>query len=252
LRLAERLTKAATKMALGSIPNPAEWGVEWRSLEEAVSRCLKPALTIPLAALLFSLLNPAFALLSLPLLYLSVKLSAAYAAHSVLGRKLIAEKYSPLIIDELRLAYRVTRSLERSVAFIAEGGYPEVSLKMRRLLKEAEGGEDLAEGLLRYAAAEAPPSLKDFIPRFLRDPLKCSMPSSLYAKMWELHLEDVKKLRLNSLILFSLGFLLPVPATLAALLAGRAFLLPLTVPLYTLALALAARLMSLKRLSPMG
>lgn len=252
MRLVERLTKAAARMAVNSIPHPAEWGVGQRDLEGAASRCLKLALTAPLAALLLGLLNPVFALLSPPLLYLAVKLSAVHAARSVLRRRLIAEKYSPLIIDELRLSYRVTRSLERSVAFIAEGGYPEVSPKMRRLLREAEGGKDLAEGLLRYAVAEAPPSLKGFIPRFLRDPLRCPMPSSLYARMWELHLEDVKKLRLNSLILLSAGFLLPVPLALAALLAGRALLLPLAVPLYTLALALAVRLTLSNRPSPMG
>ncbi len=253
LRLLEKLLELAARMAVRLIQQRARWKVDVGEVEAEVKKGLKIALLVPLSILALTPLNPVFVPLAIVSLYPSLKILAAQAASKVLRRKMLAEKYSPLVIDELRVAYLATGSLERAVAFVAEGNYPEVSQKLRKMIKGAEEGRDVVHELLKYAASsEAPPSLRDFIPRFLRRPSQCTTPPGLYRRLWELYLEDVKKLRINALIILSMGFLLPIPTTLAFLLTGHAFTLPLLVPAYAIAMALMVKASTIKTPEPMG
>ncbi|RLF38303.1 MAG: hypothetical protein DRN00_04540 [Thermoplasmata archaeon] len=252
LRPLNKLLELTTEMAMGLIQRRAKCKVSAGEVKAEVKKGLKVALLVPLLILALTPLSYVFALLAIASLYPSLKVLAAQAASRVLRRKMLAEKYSPLVIDELRVAYLATGSLERAVSFVAEGNYPEVSEKLRSMVKRTEEGRDVARELLRYASLEAPPSLRDFIPRFLRKPSQCTAPPGLYRKLWELYLEDVKKLRMNALIILSVGFLLPIPTTLAFLLSGHVFTPPLLIPAYAIAMALMVRASAVRTPEPMG
>jgi len=244
--------KLATRLALKAIPQHADWGVKEEEVREAVSRNLRVMLLIPVMISLLAFVNPLFITLSAASIYPMLKLAALQAANTVFKDKLKAEKYSPLIIDELRLAYRATNSVERAIYFVAEGEYPGVSPKLREILRRAEGGEDLSKLLLKYALLEAPPSLREFIPRFLRRPSQARPPPSLQRRLWEVHLEEVRKLRLNILLFSAFSFLLPIPVVLLLLLAGVVRYLPLLTPVYVTATALMAKLMVVSKPAPLG
>ncbi|MEM4700243.1 MAG: hypothetical protein QXT74_04755 [Candidatus Nezhaarchaeales archaeon] len=193
------------------------------------------------------------ALLSIPpLTYLVIRAVALRAVGKALCKKMSAEKYSPLIISELRLAYCVTKSLEKALLFVAEGDYPEVSTSLRKILKRAEGGADLSREVLKYAENRAPPGLGQFLVRFVARPEDCAPPQGLNRKLREAYVEDVKRLRLNVLLFFGLAFLLPIPVALLLLLLGRVDCLLISTPIHIIALAAAAKMLAIRTSGPMG
>lgn len=246
------ILKLATRMALRAIPGHLDWGVREEEVKEIVGKRLRYVLVVPAVLSLLSLVNPLLILMAAASIYPMLKLVALQAANAVFKERLEAERYSPFIIDELRLAYRATNSIERAVCFVAEGGYPGVSSRLKEILKRTEEGEDLSKLLLKYALSEAPPSLREFIPRFLRKPSLARPPPGLQRRLWEVYLEDVKKLRINILLFLAFSFLLPVPAVLLLLLAGVVKYLPLLVPAYVLTTAFIAKLMIISKPAPVG
>ncbi|MCX8204548.1 MAG: hypothetical protein N3H31_02720 [Candidatus Nezhaarchaeota archaeon] len=247
-----RVRRLLTKLAMGSVPYYADWGLRKGDFERTIGREANLAWLVPLALCFLGLINRLLLLIIPPLTYFMLKIMALRAASKALNRKITAEKYSPLIICELKLAYHATGSMERAFLFVAEGNYPEVSSSLRRLLKRAEEGKDLIKELLKYAETKAPPSLREFLIKFVKRPEDTALPPGLYSKLWEAYLEDVKKLRLNTLLFFGLSFLLPVPTVLILLLMGQAGYLSIITSVYVLILALAARTLMLKSSGPMG
>lgn len=160
-------------------------------------------------------------LLSLALFYPLIKLSSTYVVHKLIKPRLIAEKYSPLIINEFKMVLALTNSLHRATAFVADGGYPYVSSRLKEVLKRVNGGVSVENALLHYANYEAPPTIRNFLINFIKTPLHYSYRDlGLETKVKEIFLEDFRKLRINILILFSLGFLLPAPIIIALLTRG--------------------------------
>lgn len=240
------------KLAMSSASPYSDWKLRREDLEEVIGKEASLIWIAPLTVGLLGFISP-LALLSIPLLtYLLVKVVVIRAVRKALSKKMTAEKYSPLIISELRLAYYVTRSLERALLFVAEGNYPGVSSSLRGVLKRAEGGADLSKEVLKYAESEAPPSLRQFLVRFVMRPEDATPTPGLNRKLWEAYVEDIKRLRLNVLLFFGLSFLLPIPATLLLLLAGRVNCLLIITPVYILALAIAAKVLTIKTPGPMG
>lgn len=249
-----KFTSSWLHLLKSTVPALSEWGIR----EEEVYRALSPLIKF---SLLFTLL-PLMVLwpfdailgltLSLALFYPSVKLPSLYVVNKILRPTLIAERYSPFIINELIIAFTASGSLHRAVAFVAEGDYPHISQCFKEILRRTEEGIDLERLLLQYAK-NAPPTIGEFLLHFIKAPVEHRFSASeLQHKVWEVYLEDIKRLRLNILVLFSMGFLLPVPIIAALLIRGTSYLVPLIVPLHTLLLSLTVKTSLRGRVIPLG
>jgi len=235
------ITKLFTAFITRLAPDLREWGIEPKALEMEVGAYVKFILAALLLLFVVSLLigGPLLGLaVALAAVYPLFKLVAVYVAGRHLRPLLEAEKYVPLVINELKLSLKITNSLHKALSFVALANYPVISKKFRRILRDIDGGLSPEKAIILHAK-HLPPTLREFMITLAEKSIKGgSLDLKVTSdKARSAYLDEVRKLRTRVAALFAISFLLPIPFLLAMLVRGVIFALPFLTTIYVFALS---------------
>lgn len=176
---------------------------------------------------------------SIGVAYLTYLLLINYLPQKLRREQITISRYASLILDEFYFMLQSTGSIFDALQVVALGGYPFVSKKFREIVKRVHNGECPESLLLRYANSQPSEALRQGLVELL-----CAQPLSSEAarNIIELaereirghFLEFTLQLESRILVLFGIGFFVPLIFSFAVFLLGfvKSPLVFLVVPIH--------------------